>query len=285
MRNAAAIVALALCLTVTAAANPSLELRLGSGPAFSSGVTIGVGPEAAPVFDLRLMDARADIDPESVAVTLNRTSIKGFASFNRMPCGARLIVDRRTQNHPDFALGAENRLTFGCDDALGNSYRGEFVLRVSKAESDSRLLLPPGPDTPGVLVDNSDRGGAPSVGLSVSEGRRGPRTARVVAEIRDMQGIRSVVLELNWKEFERIVMQNGFPSRRRGGFRSSRALTGSVQGDSKHLRLDIPIPLQGRETYVGIRAEDVKGAVTSEIVQVRRGKRRRMRPSSPCSPR
>ena len=272
MRNAAAMAALALCLAVPAAASPSLELRVGSGPAFSSGVTIGVAPDSAPVFDLRLTDARADIDPESVAVSLNGTSITGFASFNRMPRGARLIVDRRTQNHPDLALRSENRLTFGCDDALGNSYRGEFVLRVSNAESDSRLLLPPGPDTPGVLVENSNRGGAPSVALSVPEAHRGPRTARVIAEIRDMQGIRSVVLELNWKEFERIVMQNGFPSRRRGGFRSSRALTGSVEGDTKHLRLDIPIPLQGRETNVGIRAENVQGAVTSEVAQVRRRK-------------
>lgn len=272
MGHAAATSALASWPRVIAAASPSLELRVGSGPTLSSGVSAGVGPDGAPICDLRLMNARADIDPESVTVSLNGTSITGFGSCNMMPGGARLRIDCRTQDHPDLALRSENRLTFSCEDTLWNSYRGKFVLRVSNSKGESRLLAPPSPDTPDVLVAKSNHGGVPSVSLSVPTAHRGPRTARVVAEVRDMLGIRSVVLELNWKEFERIVMQNGFPSRRRGRFRFSRAMTGGVEGHNEHLRLEIPIPLARGGTNVGIRGENIVEAVTSEIVQVRRGK-------------
>lgn len=98
MRIPAAIAALAWSLSLTAAANSSLELLVDSGLAFPSGPTISVGPDAAQVFDLRLTDARGNLDPESVALTLNGTSIKGSARFNRRSRGAHLIIDRRTQN-------------------------------------------------------------------------------------------------------------------------------------------------------------------------------------------
>ena len=270
IKNAAALPALAYLLAATSLADPSLELRVGSSEAFQPGATIGVSLDAAGTLDLRLNKARAEIDLKSIEIHLNGTSIAGFARVNRMLRGLRVIVDRRTQDHPDLALRDQNPLMFGCEDALGNFYRGQFVLRVSQAESEPRLLAAPSPDTPKVLVAGAGHNEGPYVSLNVRDVHRGQRTARLVAEIRDKQGIREVLIGVNWREVERIVMHNGLPSRRRGELRSSRSLPGSVMGDSVDLRLDMPIPLQKRETSVSTRATNVAGSVTSEVVQVQR---------------
>ena len=270
MGRAVALPTLACCLAVTALSDPVVEFRVGPSGAFLPGSTIGVGPDAAGIVDLRLIGARAAVDLESIDISLNGTSIAGFARLSRMPRGVRVVVDRQNQNHPDLGLRARNLLAFACEDLLRNSYRAHFDLRVSPAETGARLLASPSTDTPRAPVERQSHAEAPKVSLRVPEVGRGQRTARIYAEIRDLKGIREVILEVNWKEFERIVMQNGLPSRRRGKFRSSRALPGSARGDSEYLLLEIPIPMQRRETRVSIRAENSAGAVASEVVHVRK---------------
>ena len=77
-------------------------------------------------------------------------------------------------------------------------------------------------------------------------------------------------MELNWKEFERVQMRNGFPSRQRGEFRKAGSLPGSVNGDSRRLVLNIPVPLRERETEVGLRATNSHGLEASDSVTIRR---------------
>ena len=251
-------------------AEPSLELRLGAGRAIAPGSVAEAGQDSVSTFDVVLSDALAEIDLDTVDLALNGNPIIGFARKSKTPAGIRLVVDRARIRHPHLALARENRLRFAALDLDGNRYRGEFVVRVSEGVRGVQLLSGPDPH-PAVLKGSGPKGLPPVIAITSNPGvSRDQRSWQLVAEVRDRSGIRLVAVELNWKQYERIQMRSGFPSRQRGKFRKAGSLPGSVTGDSQRLVLDIPVPLRKRETRVELRATNLQGLEASESVTIRR---------------
>ena len=270
MRKHVAVVLAACCGLAALGAEPLIELRLGAGRTVASGALVEAGQESVSTLDLVLSDALAEVNVDTVELTLNGYSIVGFARKSKTPSGIRLVVERGSTRHSHLAMAGENHLRFSAEDVDGNRYRGEFVVRVSEDVRGVQLLS--GPDPPPAALEASEPKASPPViaFTTDSDVSRDQRTWRLFAEVQDESGIRSVVVELNWKEFERIQMRNGFPSRQRGEFRKARRLPGSVTGDSRRLVLDIPVPLRKRETQVGLRATNSHGLEASKIVTIRR---------------
>ena len=249
---------------------PSLELRLGAGDAIGPGSVAEAGPESVSTLDVVLAGGLAEIDLDTVDLEFNGNSIIGFARKSKTPAGIRLVVDRGRIRHAHLALAGENRLLFAARDLDGNRYSGAFVVRVSEGSRGVQLLSGPSP-SPAVLEALEPKAQPPEIAITSDPGvSRDPRSWRLVAAVQDESGIQSVVVELNRKQYERIQMRGGFPSRQRGEFRKARSLPGSVTGDSQRLVLDFPVPLWKRETRIELRATNLQGIEASESVTVRR---------------
>ncbi len=106
----------------------------------SSGALIETDQESVPTLDLMLVDARAEVDLDTVSLMLNGNQIIGFARRGKTPTGLRLVVDRESVRHPHLALAEDNHLQFAAADMEGNRYRGEFDLRISDDVAGIRLV-------------------------------------------------------------------------------------------------------------------------------------------------
>ena len=79
------------------------------------------------------------------------------------------------------------------------------------------------------------------------------------AEVADEEGLRKVVIELNGKDVEEVVLQNEIPVRYKDGRLVRGAVAGEVGGDGSKLRLRVPLTLaKERINTVAIRAENLK---------------------------
>ena len=272
MRIRAVAVALAGCTLAVFGAEPSLVLRLDGGPAIPVGAAARAGLDDASTFDLVLSGAPARIDLDTVVLTLNGHSIVGFARKGNTDAGIRIFIDRAGIRHPHLALSDENRLRFSARDEDGNRYNGEFVVHVSEGVRGVTEISVPG--QPPSIVEGPDTPAQPPVIAFTSDPTvpRGDRSWRLLAEVRATTGIRAVSLDLNWKQFERIELLGGLPTRRRGRFHKPGRLPGTVTGHGRHLVLDIPVPLGKRETRVELRATTIAGVEASAHVTVRRSR-------------
>ena len=265
-------VAASLCAGVALAAcggEPSLELRLAAGDAIAPGSVAAAGTASVVTLDIVLSGGLAEIALDTVELNLDENPIIGFARTGRTLTGIRLVVDRSGNRHPHLAMAGESRLRFAARGLDGNRYRGEFVVRVAEGSRGVQLLSGPDPSS-AVLEASEPKALTLEIAITSDPGvSRDRRSWRLVAEVRDGSGIRAVAVELNWKLYERVLMHSGFPSRQRGEFRKAPSLPGSVTGESRHLVLDIPVPLRKRETRVELRATNLLGLEASESVTIR----------------
>jgi len=77
----------------------------------------------------------------------------------------------------------------------------------------------------------------------------------LAAVVKDAEGLKRVVIEVNGKDEEEIVLENESPVRKRRGFMSSGKLAGEVTGDARLLRLSVPVKLGKAINVIAVRAE------------------------------
>ncbi len=216
--------------------------------------------------EILLRQAGSSIRLASVRVMLNHQSVATFVSLNPLPRGVRAVLDVGQTLNPAFHLRSEgeNHLTFEALDQGGTSYHGQFFLLVDRQVATPQLS----PLARQVLRDEVTAApvyDAPAivVGPDVPE-RISGKVLDLNAEITDRYGLRRVVLEINGKDVEEIVFQNGRPARKRGGFRVNKQLPGEVSGDGLRLSIAIPIELKKTVNTISLRAENVMGMRAQE---------------------
>ena len=269
----AAVALAAACLTA-AGSEPSITIRLAPGATFPAGAAVDVAPEAVETFDVILSEALAPILPNSAKLRLNGVEIVGYARLSRMARGFRALVETKATNHPYLALSRpENDLRFEVKDEGGNVYRGNWTVRMGSIEAGAALASEQPEPVP---VVERKMEAPPAIRIlgrpvAVRAARsKGKFEAPVRAEVRDSEGISEVVLYVNGKEVDKIQMLRGFPSRRRGRFRKSETLPGTVSGGSRELMIDIPVPLPNRRNVVRISVTNVAGQTEYETFDVAR---------------
>ena len=253
---------------------PSVTVKLAPDAVFPSGSVIAVGTGSVETLDMVVSGIVAEINPDSVSVRLNGNEIVGFARLSRMSSGFRAFMDLSTADHPHFVLAvSENDLEFVANDREGHAYRGSWTINVG-----------PGPETPVLSGTQLDPPpiveymtvSKPEIRFSsdppVHAIKRSRRLTEAVVdfEVIDTGGIRSVFIHLNGKELEDIQLRNGIPSRRRGKFRRSPELPGSVKGGSHALQVRVPVPLRKAVNHVRIAASNVDGVEVTESFIINR---------------
>ena len=271
--GSAAIALVAACL-IAAGSEPSITIRLAPGAAFPAGAAIDTAPGAVETYDVILSDALAPILPDSAKLRLNGIEIVGYARLSRMTRGFRVLVETKATSHPHLALSRpENDLRFETEDEGGNVYRANWSLRMNSIEGGVALASDQPEPVPVVERKRVDGPAIRILGTPVAvraAGSKGKFEAPVRAEVRDSEGISEVVLYVNGKEVDKIQMLSGFPSRRRGKFRKSATLPGTVSGGSRELVIDIPVPLPNRRNVVRVAVTNLAGDTEYETLNISR---------------
>ena len=268
---------IALAFAQSGAGAPTLSLMLRQDSTFRAGTAIEAEPGSVETFELILANSRARVDPDSVHLLLNGIEIVGFARLSRMPSGMRVFVDRTKQNHPFLKLSPTgNRLEFEAEDDRGNVYRGNWTIQVNP-EAFPPVLAAEQPEPVSVLVRKS--GGPPEIriladpAVSRVAGARRKLEAMLHLRVADAAGLKTVFIYVNGKEIEVIQLRNGLPSRRRGKFRRSVTLPGSVAGGSNRLEVKVPVLLPEPVNLIRIVATNVHLLQSVRSVTIARPKR------------
>jgi len=205
-----------------------------------------------------------DIEVSSVRVRLNEMPMTPFVSINQLPKGARIIVKIGATMNPDYNLkrDIENLLTFDSSDVGRVSYRGQFYLSRDETASVPRLaptrVLAPRPVVEPAPLER------PPVVVFTSEWptRASERVLLLAAEVTDQEGLRRIVVEVNGKDVEEVLLENEQPVRKKNGWIARGALPGTVVGDGKKITLSIPVSLNKEINIVAVRAENQLGLRT-----------------------
>lgn len=275
MRHACALL-LSSALAAQAAAEPRIQLKVPShaGGAFPNFSTVVLPENHGPV-EIWLEDALAEIQVSTIRVMLNESPMTPFVALNPLPRGVRAIVKIGASLNPDYTLrpSGENILAFAATDSGSVTYRAQFYLSLDAQASAPRLA--------------SVRSRAPIKEVEAPPQHRPPRVAftsewpsktseqflTLAAEVVDDQGIVRVVLEVNGKDVEEIVLENEWPVRKQKGFVARGRPPGEVTGDGRRLALSIPVKLGKDLTVVALRAENSLGLRTRTDRVVERTKK------------
>jgi hypothetical protein len=275
VRAASLGLAAALC-AAAGAAEPRIELRLpafgGSYANFSSVAVpaVGHGP-----LELWVQDALGEMRTATLRVRLNEVPLTPFVTINALPRGLRAIARLGTSVNPDYVLrpGAENILSFSVEDETGVRYQGQFYI-TTEAALPAPKALPARAGGPPAKAVNAPATPLPPV---IEIRSRWPdRTTESIlnleAEVTDAEGLKRVVIEVNGKDTDEIVLENEWPVRKHDGFMSSRKLPGEVEGDGRRVHFSIPVKLGKEITVVAVRAENTGGLRARADRTVRRTK-------------
>lgn len=247
-----------------AAAEPSITLKVPPHAAvFANFASIVLPPGGYSSLEVVLQGALGDIQASSVRVTLNGMPMTPFVSVNMMPNGVRTIVKLGVSLSPDYSIrrDGESILTFAAADASGTTYRGQFYLSIDSAKSEpaaatstraraqeSTVIAPPQHFPPGIQI------------LSRWPSPTSERTLFLESEIKDPEGLRRIVIEVNGRDVEEVLLQNERPVRYQGGRVLRATAAGEVSGVGTAISLKIPIRLSpDRLNVVAIRAENMLG--------------------------
>lgn len=264
LRRSAIVLAAAAALAAeAAAAEPQITLRLPAFPGsrfpnFSSVVVPAV--EHGP-FELWVEDGLDEVKTATVRVRLNDLPMTPFVSINPLPRGVRAVVRLGTSVSPDYRLkpGAENILAFSVEDEAGMTYRGQFYLSV-----EAGLAAPRAADVraraPVKAVEAPAEKRPPAIEIRSQWPERTTESLLTLeAQVTDEQGLRRVVLEVNGKDTDEIVLENEWPVRKHNGFMVARKVAGEVRGDGRSVWFSIPVKLGKDITVVAVRAENTAG--------------------------
>ncbi len=246
---------------------PEIVLRVPDfdEAAYPNSASIRLPSAATRRLELVLRAARGELQLSSVRIRLNGESVTAFATINPMPRGIRVILDLSRMVNPAFQLRpeVENSLLFEALDDSRNKYVGNFFLtvksglirpeRVQSAHATERSTVQALPAfRPPEIKWNS-----------VPPGQTAEATLLLEAEVLDEHGLRRVVIELNQKDVEIVLLENSVPIRKRGTFRTNKALPGTVEGTGRHLLIRVPLELKKKVNVLAIRAENLKGLYAS----------------------
>jgi hypothetical protein len=246
------------------AAQPSIELRIPNHAeaAFPNFSSVAVPANGLGPLEIWLQGALGEIQVSSVRVTLNEHPFTPFVAINPLPAGVRVILKLGSSLRPEYRLRTEgeNVLSFVASDETRVTYEGRFYVVVD-AETNAPSLRPTAhPSDVSREVALPDQAFPPDPVFTTDwPERTSQKTLLLAAEIADRQGLRRVVIEVNGKDVEEVVLENEMPVRKKGGFRSSGKLPGEVTGDSRLLAVSLPVELKEGINVVALRAENVSG--------------------------
>jgi hypothetical protein len=251
------------CVTV-AFAEPTMTLKVPGFQAavFANGSSIVLPESNAREIEIWLQDALAEIQISTVRVLLNDVPMAAFLTTNRLPRGARVIVKLGASINPDFSLrsGRENRISFSAEDGSKVSYDAQFYVTLNATASEPRLAAQAPVRAPTRGVTAPPQVFPPTVTMRMDwPARTAERVLTLDAEVLDREGLRRVVVELNGRSIEEIVLENELPVRKQGGFVARKRLPGSVTGDGRKIVISIPVTIDKRLNTIGLRAENVAG--------------------------
>lgn len=267
------VVSALLSASLAFGSEPAISVVLSPNAVFASGSVIDVGMDAVETFDFVVSGSVAAIRPDSVSVRLNGNEIVGFARLSPTASGLRISMNRTSLDHPYVALAqAANDLQLAARDTDGNVYRGRWAINATAgAEAAIRAGIqatpPPAIELRTVAKPEIRFPGGPP---SQRDGSKHEAQAVVHFEVTDARGVRAVFIYVNGREIEAIQMRNGFPSRRRGNFRRSGELPGTVAGGSRALEVEVPVPLPKATNTVTISVRNMDGYEQSETISITR---------------
>lgn len=247
-----------------AAAEPSLSLRMPTfqSASFPNGSSILLPESGHGNVEIWLQDALAEIQVSTVRVLLNETPMATFLTVNRLPRGVRVIIKMGASINPDFAFrpGRDNLLSFSAVDSSNVSYQAQFYVTLNSTATAPRLADRAPARSPVREVAAPVQVIPPTVTLKAEWPSKTPdRVLTLEAEISDPEGLRRVVIEMNGKAIEEVILENELPVRKQRGFVVKSKVPGTVTGDGRKLVISIPVTLDKRLNTVGVRAESVSG--------------------------
>ena len=262
-RRCAAAFALALGLSAQAQAEPLLTVRFpaAQGVAFPNFSSVLVPAAAAGTIEIWLEQALAAPQVSTIRVRLNEVPLTPFVSVNPVPRGVRLVVNLTRTLSPEYRLRptGENLLAVSLSDEGQVSYQGQFYLIIDETVGAPRLA-PSRTAMPVAPVTGPPQHVAPSVTwISQWPARGTAGTIQLEAEVRDVEGISRIVIEVNGRDVEEVLLQNGLPVRKQNGWIARTKLPGEVSGDSSALRIAIPVKIRKGLNVVAVRAENALG--------------------------
>src|SRR5688572_27731141 len=250
--------------SVPAASEPRFTLRVPPFPAaeFPNFSAVTLPEQGYKTLEILLEQALANLQPSTIRVTLNEMPMTPFVAVNPMPLGVRTIINLGVSMSPDYALRrvGDNMLAFSAVDESGVTYRAQFYLTIdpqaqapkltaSRARRGATGIEPPPEMVPPRITIRSDWPKSTN-----------QRTLVLEAEVTDAAGLRRIVLEVNGKDAEEVILQNERPVRKKNGMVARGALPGEVKGDGRGLSVSIPVRLSSdRVNVVAIRAENMLG--------------------------
>jgi hypothetical protein len=255
-------VALALATAASAGA-PQIRLKL---PAFPGSAFANFSSVALPAVDhgpleLWLEDGLDEVKTATLRVRLNDVPITPFVSINPLPRGVRAVLRLGTSVNPDYKLrpSTENILAFSVEDQAGMKYQGQFYVSL-----DASLTAPRAVElrarAPVKAVEAPVQNLPPVIELrSQWPAQTTESILSLEAQVTDAQGLRRVVLEVNGRDTDEIVLENELPVRKHDGFMVARKVAGEVKGDGRSVWFSIPVKLGKDITVVAVRAENVAG--------------------------
>lgn len=253
-----------MALSVAVSAEPVVELRLGTAR-FPAGSSLVVPAGATDPLTLWLDDVPSAIQVGTVRVLLNGMPMNAFMSVNRLLRGIRVVVRMDLSFGAEFTLrrNTENVLSFSAIDEVRVTYNATFYLRPDDGTTAPKLATFQRA-APGAVAT------APKVAVkpvvTVTTDVPAMTTAAVLEigiEATDEEGLLRVVVEVNGREEDAVLLQNGRPVRQRRGWTSPGSEPGTVDGDSRQVRMLVPVPLRKNAINVVVaKAEDVTGLIS-----------------------
>jgi hypothetical protein len=250
-------------------AEPVLTLRVPAFPAtqFPNGSSIVLPESGYGNVEVWLEDALAEIQVSTIRVRLNEVPMATFITTNRLPRGVRVIVRLGASVNPDFSFrsGRENVLSFAATDTSSVEYQAQYYITLA-AETASPHLAARAPARPPVReVAAPPQAFPPTVRMTKEwPAKTADRVMLLEAEVSDREGLRRIVVELNGRAIEEVVLENELPVRKQRGFIAKSRLPGSVTGDGQKVAIAIPVTLDKRLNTVGLRVENLAGLVGYE---------------------
>lgn len=252
---------------VLAGAQPVITLHVPPDEArFENFATIALPAEGIGVLEIVLEGAVTSLRQATVRVTLNEMPMTPFVSLNGLPRGVRAIVRLGLSLSPDYSLRAEgeNVLALTAVDEGGLTYRGQFYLVVDATKSTPEVVKNARAASQASAVQPPPRHSPPAITIRSSWPRR---TAEGILRLdfvaSDTEGLRRVVVEVNGKDVEEVVLRNERPIRKKDGLIARGALPGQVTGDGHSLSMVVPVRLErDRVNVVAVRAENILGLTT-----------------------
>jgi hypothetical protein len=247
-------------------AEPRVVLRIPGFPdaTFANYSAVVLPPHLTAPPEVWIEDALGEIQLSSVRVRLNDMPMAPFLSLNPLPRGARIIVRIGASLSPEYTLRAsgENVLAVEALDETKVTYQGLFYLVVDSQATAPRVA-PARDSARGTTVKVPAQTYPPVVRLTSEWPKTtAHRTITLDAEITDRASLRRVVIEVNGRDVEEIVLENAQPVRKRDGFIPRTQPPGTVTGDGRRLVISIPVRLTKDLSVVAVRAENAAGLRT-----------------------